>query len=127
MSETLGTSIFRKPARLGEMLVARKVITSAQLQEALEHQRQHGVFLGEAFVSLGILPAATLGPYMKELTTYPFVELADYPIDVEISRLLPEAYARQKMALPFARKDDAIYVAMIKPLDLALVDECVRA
>lgn len=123
MSETLGTPIFRKPARLGEMLVARKVITSAQLQEALEHQRQHGVFLGEAFVSLGILPAATLGPYMKELTTYPFVELADYPIDVEISRLLPEAYARQKMALPFARKDDAIYVAMIKPLDLALVDD----
>ena len=121
--DVLETSGVRKPMRLGERLLADRLISVPQLTEALTYQQQHGVFLGEALVALKILPASTLGPYLRELTTYPFVELANASLALDVARLLPETYVRQRMALPFGRKDDAVCVAMVKPLDLALVDD----
>ena len=46
--------------RLGEILLRAKRITSAQLEHALELQRQHGGRLGEILVGLGWLDNATL-------------------------------------------------------------------
>ncbi len=119
MSES---SIFPKRQRLGEILVARDLVTLEQLEAALDYQRDNGVFLGQALVSLGMLTPRALGPYMRDLTTFPFVELSSYSINLEVARALPEEFVREKMALPFDQNDVEVYVAMVKPLDLALVD-----
>ena len=43
------------PVKIGEMLSKEGLITPQQLQEALAHQKQNGVKLGRALVSLGFV------------------------------------------------------------------------
>ncbi len=112
-----------RDSRLGDQLVADGILTPEQLQKALERQRQTGAFIGEVVVSLGFAPAATIGHYLQAITGFPFIELADCAIDMELARAIPQHLARRKMLLPFARQDDTIHVAMVDPLDLASVDD----
>ncbi len=64
-----------------------------------------------------------MGRYLQELTGFPYVDLADTSIDLELARSIPEHLARRKMLLPFAAQEDAVHVAMADPLDLSAVDD----
>ncbi len=112
-----------RDSRLGDQLVADGIIDAGQLQQALERQRQTGAFLGEVIVTLGFAPAQTIGHYLQSVTGFPFVELADCTVDIELARSIPQHLARRKVLLPFAEQDDAVHVAMMDPLDLAAVDD----
>jgi type IV pilus assembly protein PilB len=113
----------RRKARLGEFLLARGLITEEQLEAALDLQQQQGGFLGEALVGLGFVSPAMLGTCMEELTTYPYVDLSCLPVNMALAHRLPEQYARQNLAIPFAEWDDSIHVAMVNPQNLAIVDD----
>jgi type IV pilus assembly protein PilB len=113
----------RRRARLGEFLLAKGVISDEQVEQALAWQKEHGVFLGEALVALGHVSPTTLGKYMEELTTYPHVELSNYPLNLPLAHQLPEQYARHNLVLPFAEWDGTIHVAMVNPQNLSLVDD----
>jgi len=52
--------------RLGEIVVERGLITSEQLQAALDHQRQTGGKLGETLVELGLLTRMALAGVLSE-------------------------------------------------------------
>jgi type IV pilus assembly protein PilB len=112
--------------RLGEQLIADGLIDEQQLRQGLERQRQTGAFLGETLVSLGFISSSALGRYLEVATGFPYVELAGYPVNLDIARSVPEHLARRKMLLPIAEHGDSVHVAMADPLDLAVVDE-VRA
>jgi type IV pilus assembly protein PilB len=117
------TVIQNRGVRLGEQLIADGLINEQQLREALERQRQTGAFLGETLVSLGLVTPSSLGRYLESATGFPFVELSNYPVNLELARAIPEHVARRKSLLPFAERLDGVCVAMTDPLDLAAVDE----
>lgn len=110
-------------ARLGEQLIGDGLIDEQQLRQGLERQRQTGHFLGETLASLGFVRAAVLGPYLSAATGFPYVDLAEFSIDFDCARLIPEHLARRKMLLPIAERGDELHVAMADPLDLAAVDD----
>ena len=111
-----------RTARLGEQLIAKGLITQAQLQEGLEYQNQTGIMLGEALVYLGFVPATTIGPFLESLTGFPFIDLADCSIDTDVARLIPNLLPARARRFPL-RNGDTIQVAMVDPLDLKAVDE----
>jgi len=125
MQDTM-TALRTRSARLGEQLIADGLIDEQQLRQALERQRQTGAFLGETLSSLGFVSGPALGRYLEAATGFPFLDLADYPIDFEVARLLPEHLARRRLILPVAERGDEVLVAMADPLDLATLDD-VRA
>ncbi len=110
-------------ARLGEQLIADGLIDEQQLRQGLEHQRHTGAFLGETLASLGFIPNSSLGRYLSSATGFPYVDLSEYPIDFDCSRLIPEHLARRKLILPIAERGEDLNVAMADPLDLAVVDD----
>ncbi len=112
----------RRKARLGEFLLAKGIITEEQLELSLARQKQQGGFLGEALVAEGVISATMLGSYMEELTTFPYIELSSFPINVALAHGITEQYARQHLVIPFAEWDQAIQVAMVNPQNLAVVD-----
>ena len=116
-------STTRRKARLGEFLLAKGIITEQQLEQALVWQKDHGAPLGESLVAKGFVSPAMLGSYMEELTTFPYVELSSFPVNIALAQQIPEAYSRQHLVTPFAEWDDAIQVAMVNPQNLAIVDE----
>jgi type IV pilus assembly protein PilB len=108
---------------LGEMLVSQGLINELQLRQALDQQRNTGEFLGEILVGLGFIRPMDLGPYLEKATGFSFVNLADYPIDMELARSVPEDLSRRKLLLAFGRQDNAVHVAMVDPLNLAVTDD----
>src|SRR5579862_6290042 len=108
---------------LGEMLLTDGLLSELQLRQALDEQRKTGAFLGEILIALGYISATDLGPYLEKATGFAFVNLADYPIDMELARSVPEDLSRRKMLLAFGEQDNAVNVAMVDPLNLSVTDD----
>ena len=113
----------RTASRLGDVLVEDAVITEAQLRKALDTQKGQGNFLGETLLEMGMVAPDVLGKYLEASTGFPFVELSESDIDLEVARLIPESFARTNNVLPFAKNGSEFSVGMIDPLDLEVADE----
>ena len=111
-------------ARLGEILIARGVVSPDGLRAALEACRRNGGRLGTWLVRLGFVNESVLLEALAEQTGCPSVtatELATAPADLR--GLIPAALARRHLAVAFSRQGRRLDVAMINPNDLVLVDE----
>jgi hypothetical protein len=111
-------------ARLGEILIARGVVSPDGLRAALEACRRNGGRLGTWLVRLGFVTENVLLEALTEQTGCPSVsatELATAP--AELRGAIPAALARRHLAIAFARQGRRLDVAMINPNDLVLVDE----
>ena len=111
-------------ARLGEILIARGVVSPDGLRAALEACRRNGGRLGTWLVRLGFVNEDMLLEALVEQTGCPSVtttELATAP--AELRGLIPPALARRHLAIAFSRQGRRLDVAMINPNDLVLVDE----
>lgn len=114
---------YNRSSHLGEQLVADGLITQEQLDEARARQTQHKKRLGETLIQMGYVSPSVLGRYLTAATRCQFVELADYPIEPEISQQVTEHRARRLRALPLRDRGEDVLVAMSDPLDLAAIDE----
>lgn len=113
-------------ARLGELLVETGLITSAQLQKALQVQKETGQFLGETLFALGFISPNDLGPCLKAVTGFPFVYLSETYVDMRLAHVLPDAVAKRFRALPFQKRTEGVCVALADPLDVSATDELRR-
>jgi type IV pilus assembly protein PilB len=110
--------------RLADLLVEEKLISSAQLQEALEAQKSGGEKLGTLLLDMGLLAEDKLLQFLAERTGISFVSLADFgEISEEAVAAVPEAIARQKMLMPFNKTKDRLTVAIADPLDVMVLDD----
>lgn len=98
------------------------LISDDQLRQALERQRQSGGFLGEILATFGFVEAGKIKPYLEEITGFPFVEITEEEIDMDVVSLFPEAIVTARKALPYQQRDGKILVAMVDPLNLGAVD-----
>src|ERR1700728_3203199 len=110
--------------RLADLLVEEKLISSAQLQEALEAQKNGGDRLGTLLLDMGFLAEDKLLSFLAEKTGISFVSLADIgDISEEAVAAVPEALARQKMLMPFNKTKERLTVAIADPLDVMVLDD----
>jgi hypothetical protein len=110
--------------RLGEILFERGAISPEDLRSGLEACRRQGGRLGTWLVRLGLLNEAKLLDALAQQTGCPpatTMELTTAP--PEIRALLPAAFARRNLVVPFARQGRSLDIAMANPNDLLLVDE----
>ena len=109
---------------IGEVLVAARAITQAQLDEALQEQRRSGGFLGDVLVSMGALSGAGLAKALAEEARVPFASLESAALDSEAAALIPEDLARRGMCVPILpRHGDRLVVAQANPFDIVTIDE----
>ncbi|KPC54007.1 GspE/PulE family protein [Amantichitinum ursilacus] len=100
--------------RLGEDLLARRLIDADQLQIALREQKRGGVLLGQQLCSLGFLSQADLDAVLLERCGQPVHDLPQTPIDPLALSLVPEQLAREHRILPLG------YDAATRQLELAV-------
>jgi len=109
--------------RVGEVLLSEGLIDEMQLRLALERQRESGGFLVENLVALGFARPEAVGKYLDQATGFPFVDLSQTAIDLDLARVIPESLARRKLVLPFAEENGEVFVALADPLNIATVDD----
>lgn len=103
--------------QLGQVLLQRGVITPEQLKQALAHQKEHGGLLGEILTRLGFTKEEDIAQALAIQHDLPYLPLANYEIDAELTKLVPENLARQYYLLPVDKMGDILTVVMANPLD----------
>jgi type IV pilus assembly protein PilB len=81
--------------KLGEMLISHQIITDEQLRQALTLQKREGGRLGTSLVKLGYVSEDKLVAFLSKQFGVPAINLADYPIDASVVKLIPVEIARK--------------------------------
>jgi type IV pilus assembly protein PilB len=114
---------YEEPPRLGERLLAERLINEGQLRRALEIQQQSSRPLGMVLVELGALDEDRLTAALGEHLEVQVADLRSEDVDLEVAQLVPEEFARRHVLLPFRRVAESVAVAMADPADLHLVND----
>ncbi len=110
--------------RLGEILLARGVISRQQLDSALEKQLATGGRLGEILVQLELASEETIYSGLAERLGCQFQPFNYLELDREVGHLISKRFAESHMVLPtkFDPATDELVVAMANPQDLTVAD-----
>jgi type IV pilus assembly protein PilB len=103
--------------RLGDLLVTHKLVTPAELAEALLQQGSSGTPIGTLLVEIGILDERQLTYVLAEQLQLPVADLSHETPTPEAIEALPETVARDVVAIPLRLTDAGLTVAVGDPLD----------
>jgi len=117
------TPAIRTNTALGELLVARHLITPGQLDAAIAQQRVSGRRLGQVLIDLGFTtPDAVLAALAIQLGVAA-TRLNGYTINPTAVQALPEKFARKHLAVPLQKVGSLLHVAIANPNDLVALDD----
>ena len=109
--------------RLGELLVESGLITPAQLQSAITHQKIARGRLGSNLVALGYISEEVLMDFLSQQTGVPQMDVRNIEVLPQVLKLVPHRLADQFTVLPIATRDPKFLVlAMSDPPDLNAID-----
>ncbi len=112
--------------RLGDLLVQEKLISTDQLQFALEQQKRSGRKLGRVLVDNGFVSEDQISETIAKQLSIPYINLKYYNVNLEIVRRLPENQARRFRAVALEERNGVLLVGMADPTDLFSFDEISR-
>jgi hypothetical protein len=109
--------------KLGNLLVRERIITEAQLEEALRNQVIFGGKIGTNLIELGYITPEQLAVTLSRHSGFPQVRAADlHSIPPEVIALIPAQTAKEKQILPVSVEKKRLTVAMANPTDLETID-----
>lgn len=112
--------------RIGDLLVEHKIISEAQLGEALREQKKSGRKLGRVLVENGYVDEDQLLMLLSEQLHIPYVDLSRFELAPDLVTRLPETHARRYRALVLKETKTGLLVGMGDPTDIFAYDELVR-
>jgi type IV pilus assembly protein PilB len=110
-------------AKLGEILVRENLITSDQLREALDYQRQSGGRLGSNIVKLGFISDDVITAVLSRQYGVPSVNLELFQIEKEVINLIPQEVAQKYSVLPISKVGATLTLAMADPTNVFAMDD----
>ena len=109
--------------RLGELLIEKRRITAAQLQEALAYKDANGGDLAGALTRLGLVPADEIAALRGAQYGVRSVDLSGFEIEPGVLELIPADTAREHGIVPLRRSGANLTVAITDPRNVAVLDE----
>ncbi len=120
------TSEKKTVRRLGDLMLESGLISTKQLEEALETQKTTKKRIGDVLVEKGFISERQLVSVLEYHFHVPFVDLSETPIRDNAINLINEGMAKRARLIPFELEDNVLSVAMADPLDLAAVEDVKR-
>ncbi len=114
---------FGPGARLGDILVARKLITQARIDEALKLQDRLGKRMGQIIVDKGWVSENDMLRALSIQLGIPFVRVRPGLYDPATVALLERSVARRLGVVPLFRVRSIVYLASSKPQDMPTFEE----
>ncbi len=109
--------------RIGELLLKEKRITPAQLQEALNYQKQNGGKLGFNLVKLGFVKDEEITALLSKQYGVPSINLNQFDIDPTVIKLVPADTAHKYQIIPLSRSGATLTIAMTDPTNVFAMDD----
>jgi general secretion pathway protein E len=103
--------------RLGEMLIARGLISTEDLERGLELQKERGEKIGKILVDLGFVAMRDVLAALSDQLSIPLVTLDGPPPATPETEGLAPRFLRQCRCIPVAIEGSTLKLAMADPLD----------
>ena len=109
--------------RLGELLLEKRRITQAQLDEALAFREVNGGDLGSALIHLGFLAPDEIAELRGAQYGVRSIDLSGFEIEPAVLALIPAETARRHRIVPLRRSGVTLTVVMTDPRNVAALDD----
>jgi len=109
--------------KLGDILIEKGWITTDNLNEALNIQRESGSKLGHILVKQGLITEDQLTEAVSERLGIQKISLKSLVIDPQVISKIPVDLARRYSLIPIFKIGEMITVAMSDPLNIIAIDE----
>jgi type IV pilus assembly protein PilB len=110
-------------SRLGDRLVAEKLISPEQLQRALAEQKGSADKLGTILVRLQFITEDSLVSFLSKQYAMPAITVAQVDPDPDVLKLVPEQIAKKHSVLPIKRIGNTLTLAMADPTNVFALDD----
>src|SRR5207249_800234 len=100
-----------------EILLGRGLITQEKLNAAESTARNGNKSLQQAILDLQIMSKTQLLKVLSDEWKVKAVDVSQMEIDKDIMGIIPEPVARRHFAVPFAKEESVLFVAMADPRD----------
>jgi type IV pilus assembly protein PilB len=109
--------------RLGELLVKRGLITSAQLTKAVEDQATGTSALSSVLVKAGFIKESDLAACLQKEYRLSLVDPSAMNLPAEVLRLIPATLVQRHHLIPINLSGSSLTVAMSDPSNLVAINE----
>lgn len=113
----------QKSRKLGQLLIAKGIITEKNLEEALKIQRETGKKLGMILIGLGYSTDAEILDCLAVQTGMPYLPLGSYEINPRAAAVLPAEIATRHGVVPVDIISNTLLLAMAAPLEQSTKQE----
>jgi type IV pilus assembly protein PilB len=127
-TETMSQIAAENKAQLGQLLLARGVVTPEQVEKALAEQRAkgHRKLLGELLVEMNYCTENQIASALAEAYGVPYAQVGPKVCDVKTLEILPREFLEGHIVLPLFKVNDVLTVAVSEPTNVFLMDEIER-
>jgi type IV pilus assembly protein PilB len=114
--------------QLGQLLIARDVVTAEQIEQALQEQSEkgHRKLLGELLVEMGYCTENQIASALAEAYGVPYAQVTPKICDPKVVELLPREFLEEYIVLPLFKVYDVLTIAVSEPTNVFLMDEIER-
>jgi len=114
--------------QLGQLLIARNVVTAEQIEQALQEQSEkgHRKLLGELLVEMGYCTENQIASALAEAYGVPYAQVTPKICDPKAVELLPREFLEEYIVLPLFKVYDVLTIAVSEPTNVFLIDEIER-
>ncbi|MGL4209550.1 MAG: type IV-A pilus assembly ATPase PilB, partial [Candidatus Adiutrix sp.] len=109
---------------VGDYLLRAGHITRGQLEEGTKWlKRNPGSFLSVFLLKKNYIEEATVPTVLSRQYSYPIINLPEREMMPDAPGILRYEQAKKYMAVPYSKKENKLYVAMIEPTNNKVVEE----
>jgi type IV pilus assembly protein PilB len=109
--------------KLGELLAKDGIISSDDLKEALNRQKDVRESLGQILMGMGVASEWEIAAALGKQLNVPFVTLSQYDIDRDVLESIPRDIVMKYKIVPVDRTGDTITIALPDPSNVFILDE----
>ncbi len=111
--------------KLGEMLLAKGMVSEVQLMKALAESKRTGVPIGSMLFEMGSISLDQLKDVLHDQTGYDLVS-ADQLVDQKkFVNILPEDFIKANSVIPISSDGKTLVLGVVKPLKMDVLKEII--
>ncbi len=110
------------PQQLKAFMLDKKLITEKDFKKAEIQARKENKSIEEILISKNLIQEEDLLKLKAYILGLQFIDLSKEKIDLKILNYIPESIARQYSVVAFKKENNNLYIAMLNPENLQILD-----
>jgi len=124
----MGQIAIENKMQLGQLLLARDIVTAEQIEKALAEQKDkgHRKLLGELLVEMGYCTENQIASALAQGYGVPYAQVTPKICDPKVIEILPREFLEEYIVLPLFNVNNVLTIAVSEPTNVFLIDEIER-